>query len=203
MTLFETLAIKNSKPLNINYHNERFIKGQLLMNKPLIISDISTLINPPKALMPDSKKSLMRCRVTYNAWGVDVSYSHYTPKAIKRFKLVYSDDIKYDYKYDNRQALDELMAQKSHCDEIIIIKQGLVTDCSIGNLLFLKQGIWYTPTMPLLHGTQRAFLLDNQQIVTADMTTDKLMTYEKIMMINALNPFDERRAIPITPWTVC
>lgn len=124
----------------------------------------------------------------------------YTPKPIVRLKVMYHNDIDYRYKYNDRTQLNLLLNTAKSAfdvDEIIIVKQGKVSDCTIGNLLFGRQGRWYTPNTPLLRGTQRQFLLDQGRIALADIGVDELKNYEKLMIINALNPFDERRALPI------
>lgn len=193
MTLFETLAIKNKQILNLSYHNDRFKKGQFFLNRQTIINDISTLINIPTHF----NNNLIRCRVTYNKNDIKVEYFDYNPKPIHSFKLVEYDDIEYSHKYDDRRLLNDLLSQKESCDEIIIIKNSFVTDCSIGNLLFLKDDVWYTPDTPLLNGTQRAYLLSHKKIELATIKKDDIFHYEKVMMINALNPFDECRAVDI------
>ena len=73
----------------------------------------------------------------------------------------------------------------------------MVTDCYIGNLLFLKDNHWYTPDTPLLQGTQRAYLLESQKIHLANIDKNDICQYKKVMMINALNAFDEDRAVSI------
>ncbi len=193
MKLFETIAINNGQILNKSYHNKRFVKGQLFLNKNTIIQDIQELINIPNHL----QNSFIRCRITYDKYGIDIGYFEYIPKLIQSFKLVYHDDIDYRYKYDDRRLLNELLAKKEHCDDIIIIKNGYVSDCSIGNLLFFDNKKWVTPDTPLLQGTQRQYLLDNKKIQLASIGIDDIKTYKKIMMINALNSFDENRAIDI------
>ncbi|MDO4450262.1 MAG: aminotransferase class IV [Moraxella sp.] len=194
ITLFETLAIKNKQILNLSYHNDRFKKGQVFLNCKNLIDDIATLINIPTHFDNDK---LIRVRVTYNKSDIKVEYFDYTPKSIYSFKVIECNDIDYYYKYDDRSVLNTLLSQKETCDEIIIIKNGFVTDCSIGNLLFLKNGIWYTPDTPLLNGTQRAYLLDNNKIKLASIKKDDICHYEKVMMINALNPFDECGAVDV------
>lgn len=195
ITLFETLAIKNHRILNLDYHHKRFKKGQIFLNRQTIIDDIATLIDVPSQFCHEK---LIRCRVTYDDTDIQVAYFDYTPKDIRSFKLVECHHIDYAYKYDDRSLLNHLLSQKESCDEIIIIKNGFATDCSIGNLLFLKKGIWYTPDTPLLQGTQRAYLLDNKKIHLASIKKEDIFHYEKIMMINALNPFDEHRAVLIS-----
>lgn len=77
---------------------------------------------------------------------------------------------------DYRQHIgDILAAQKGDCDEIIIIKNGLVTDTSFTNIAIYKHGMWLTPKHPLLLGTKRAALLEKGIIQEADITVDDLM----------------------------
>ncbi|WP_066801521.1 aminotransferase class IV family protein [Moraxella oblonga] len=193
-TLFETLAIKNGQILNLVYHNKRFKQGQILLNRQTMIDDIASLIDIPSHFKDNQ---LIRCRVTYNNDDIKVAYFDYTPKPITSFKLIEYNKIDYAYKYDDRSVLTSLLSQKGNCDEVIIIKNGFVTDCSIGNLLFFKNNHWYTPNTPLLEGAQRAYLLDKQMIKLASIQQNDIWHYEKIMMINALNGFDEDRAVEI------
>lgn len=77
---------------------------------------------------------------------------------------------------DYRQHIgDILAAQKGDCDEIIIIKNGLVTGTSFTNIAIYKDGKWITPKHPLLLGTKRAALLEKGIIQEADITVDDLM----------------------------
>lgn len=193
VTLFETLAIKNGQVLNIDYHHERFKQGQLFLHCHITIDDITDVICVPD----DFKNKFIRCRITYDKYNINVQYFDYTPKIIQSFKIIECDEIDYTYKYDDRTLLNELLSQKEGCDEIIIIKHDFVTDCSIGNLLFFKDGHWHTPDTPLLHGTQRAYLLDNKIIKPATIRRSDIWQYKKVMMINALNAFDENRAVDI------
>lgn len=192
--LFETLAIKNGQILNKKYHNWRFIKGQQFLNCSTIITDIANIMS----IDDNFNNKFIRCRITYDKHNYHVAYFTHQPRSIRSFKLISCDNIDYHYKYDNRSMINDLFAQKQTCDEIIIVKHNYVTDCSIGNLLFLKNRQWFTPDTPLLAGTQRQFLLDMNKIKLASIQQDDLMAYQKVMMINALNGFDESRAVGIT-----
>ncbi len=81
---------------------------------------------------------------------------------------------------------------------MIIINNGFVSDCSIGNLLFLKQKIWYSPQHYLLKGTQLTRLIEEKKVYLAEIRAENLFDYEQIMVINALNPFNSVRAVPMT-----
>ena len=59
---------------------------------------------------------------------------------------------------------NQLIEKRKHADDIIIVKNGLVTDSFYANLAFLKNGIWFTPETPLLLGVQRQFLLSQKTI---------------------------------------
>jgi len=189
--LFETLAINNGRILNLDYHNRRFKQGQLFLHCQKMIDDVADIIH----IDDDFKDNLIRCRITYDKHDIKVKYFDYIPKNIQSFKLIECNDIDYTYKYDDRNLLNDLLSQKGDCDEIIIIKNNFVSDCSVGNLLFLKDDIWYTPNTPLLKGVQRAYLLDVGKIHLTTIHKNDICQYKKVMMINALNAFDENRAI--------
>lgn len=189
--LFETLAINNGRILNLDYHNRRFKQGQLFLHCQTMIDDIANIVN----ISDEFDNKFIRCRVTYDKHDIKVKYFDYIPKNIQSFKLIECNDIDYTYKYDDRNLLNDLLSQKGDCDEIIIIKNNFVSDCSVGNLLFLKDDIWYTPNTPLLKGVQRAYLLDVGKIHLTAIHKNDICQYKKVMMINALNAFDENRAI--------
>ena len=70
--------------------------------------------------------------------------------------LIIDNQINYNSKKLNRINIDTLYAKKALNDEIIIIKNGLVTDTSIANIAILYEGKWLTPKTPLLYGTTRS-----------------------------------------------
>jgi len=101
-------------------------------------------------------------------------------------KLVRDDKIDYHLKYADRSALNKLLEQKGENDEVIIIKNGMVTDCSIGNLIFFDGHNWNTPDTPLLKGTQRKYLLDKKLIRECNIKEEDIFKYQKVGIINAL-----------------
>lgn len=106
------------------------------------------------------------------------------------------DSIAYHYK-GNRAGLEALYEQRGTADDIIIIKNGFVTDSFWSNLLFRKDERWYTSDTPLLRGTMRQHLLDEQKIESRKIRYTDLKIFDAAMTINALNPFDERKAISV------
>lgn len=99
------------------------------------IFNLFSLIQLPE----DLQNQLVRCRIDYNAETTKIQYFEYQQKIYRTFQPVICDDIEYSLKYSDRSLINTLFAQRGTCDEIIIIKNGKVTDCSIGNLIF-RQG---------------------------------------------------------------
>lgn len=198
--LIETIAIRDGQIQNLAYHQRRYEQGVqfLKSSSSYKFKQLAEVIDIPSEFLT----GLVRCRVDYNADEMTVAFYPYQARKISSFKIVEQNDIDYRYKYADRNALNELVSQKQDCDDIIVIKNQYVTDSSIANLLFLKNGIWYTPHQPLLQGTQRAKLLDEQKITSQEISISQIFDYEKIMFINALNEFDEQRAIHITPKSI-
>lgn len=194
--LFETLAIINGKVQNLHFHQQRYqfaMKNYFLCDEYSQLRDIIVI---PK----DYQTGLVRCRIDYNQSEFKLSFYHYNRKKITAYQCVRVKDFDYAFKYSDREQF--ALLDKKHADEVIIINNGFVSDCTIGNLLFLKQGKWYTPDSYLLKGTQLSLLLSIEQIACIQIKQDDLFSFEKIMMINALNPFDPARAIEITPRTI-
>ncbi|WP_426841649.1 aminotransferase class IV family protein [Glaesserella parasuis] len=190
--LFETVAIIDGKIQNIFYHQQRMNNAFIYYFKHENSFELLDIIKVPEAY----QKGLVRCRIDYNTKEYQVQFFHYIPKAIKNFQCVYVENFDYQFKYTDRVELDKL--KQTTGDEIILVNNGFISDCSIGNLLFLKQGKWYSPNHYLLKGTQLSYLLDEQKISLIDIPVEALFDYEQIMVINALNPFDLQRAVPIT-----
>lgn len=183
--LFETLCIENGKVKNIALHQARYERSlRAFFGKSAVkIVDLFSLIQVPEPL----QNQLVRCRIDYNAENTQIQYFAYTRKTYRTFKPIICDDIDYSLKYSNRDHLNQLFAQRGDCDEIMIIKQGMVTDCSIGNLIFRKENQWFTPDTPLFYGTQREKLLQEGKIKARPITLQDLALFDEVRVINAMN----------------
>jgi len=178
MNYFETIKCEDNEVFNLEYHNKR------------IANTISLNINLQEYIYPTSNE-LLRCKVIYNEEGIeDVQYFKYKKREISSFKLVFCDEIEYSKKYLDRSSLDNLYLQKEIADEIMIIKNGLVTDTSISNIAVFDGTNWITSKKPLLYGTTRARLIDEKRIFEKDISLDMLKSAKKISLMNAMIDFD-------------
>ncbi|HEY8936446.1 MAG TPA: aminotransferase class IV, partial [Cyclobacteriaceae bacterium] len=120
----------------------------------------------------------------------DVEFIPYQPKSIRSLRIVEHDRINYEFKYADRRTIDRLFELRKGCDDIIIIKRGLVTDSSFSNIVFKKGKHWYTPWSALLKGTMRQSLLEDGIIEEEEIRKEDLKDFESFKLINAMLGFD-------------
>lgn len=133
----------------------------------------------------------IRCRVTYGTDIENIEYFPYNIRNVETLKPVECDSIEYSYKYADRSSLDALFAGRGEADDILIVRNGLLTDTSIANIALWNGRQWHTPASPLLKGTRRAELLDNGILTEHDIPVEKIWTYRKIRLFNAMLHFGE------------
>ncbi len=176
----ETIKVVDGVALHLEYHQQR-------LNKTLKSNNVYQL----KDLIDSSPlKGLYKCRIVYDLDNIDIEYISYTKRSIKYLKILQSDTIVYDKKYANREAIDSLYANREDADDIIVIKNGLVTDTSIANIAFYDNGVWFTPKEPLLKGTCRARLLDEGKLIEEDIRVNDIKNFSKIALMNAMTDLD-------------
>jgi 4-amino-4-deoxychorismate lyase len=187
MFLFETIRILNGEFFNLDQHQQRMNRSrQILFNDNKEISLKNSLYNIEYPSM-----GLFKCKVIYNSEGINsVTFEPYIKRNIKRLKLVSGGSIDYSHKYLDRSALD-FLCKDYHEGDVIIIKDGLITDSSFSNLAFNDGKKWVTPRKPLLKGTQANRLISSGILKEIDIQPSDLKSYRSIKLINAMNLFEE------------
>jgi 4-amino-4-deoxychorismate lyase len=187
--LFETIACSNGKLQNLEWHNQRLNNSR----KKLDLGNDQILLQ--KINLPEFVSSgKWKCRVTYGKTIEKISFEKYTLKEISSLILIESS-IDYSHKFSDRREINRLFANKGQADDIIIIKNGFVTDTSIANILLYDGKQWVTPNTPLLSGTMRSKLIHDGIVEAVSIRKEDLLIYQKLMLVNAMNPFDVERAI--------
>lgn len=192
--LLETIKLEKGKFSNIKYHNLRFNRSRQNLFGISETIKLEEQIHIPT----EYKKGLYRCRIIYSPEIETIEFIPYQLKTVKSLKIITDNTINYSYKYANRKQLNKLFKLRKNCDEIIIIKNGLVTDCSIGNLIFFDGQKWTTPSTPLLNGTKRMQLLNDDLITEEVITAKNLSSYKKAGIINAFSGIKNSQKIPIS-----
>lgn len=93
------------------------------------------------------------------------------------------------------KILQQLFELRSNCDDILIIKNGYITDSSTANVIFSDGQNWWTPDSPLLPGPQRARLLSEGKITPCKITVTNILNYKMVGLINAFQNLDEMPVI--------
>lgn len=179
MRYIETIKIENGKIQNLEYHMARVARtiGHEL--------DICAIIPWQHSL------GTVKYRLIYDSSGIlEISYSPYITPPIKTLKVIECSDINYEFKLEDRTAIDSLMAQKGFCDDIIITRDSNVTDSSFSNILFKNSEGLFTSDTPLLRGTKREQMIDRELIKVIPITTNDIKRYDQIILVNAMTTIE-------------
>ncbi len=189
----ETIQLRNGELLNPEFHQERFertrSKALGLKKHPLL----TEVVRIPHGL----EQGIFKCRVLYEKEIELVEYEAYQFRLIGSLKLVYSDDIEYGYKEEDREELEKLYRQREDCDDILIVKNDCISDSFYANVVLWSGEKWVTPDTPLLPGTMRASLIQKRKIFESRITPGDLAGYQKLRLINAMNDLEDAVDIPI------
>ncbi len=192
--LFETIRLQDGVLQNLEYHNFRLNHSRKSLFDITESIDLEKLIQIPS----NCKQGLFKCKVMYGNKEVKkIEFKPYMPRVIKSLRLIEDNKISYSYKYTNRGSINRLLTKRERYDDILIIKEGFVTDTSFSNILFFDGDKWLTPSTPLLRGTMRSFLLENKFISETEIKVADLKQFQKARLINAMNPFESKRDIKI------
>lgn len=181
--LLETIKIENGLINNIKYHQKRFDDSRIKLFDTKNKIDLVDFINPPN-------NELFRCRILYSNKIESIEYIPYEPKKFQHFKIVPSS-IDYSFKYADRKELEALKTKYPSFDEIIIEKNGLLTDTTISNIAFFDGKDWLTPASPLLKGTMRAKLIDDGFLKPINIKYNDIQKFTKFALLNAMLGFCE------------
>ncbi len=177
---FETLYINNGTIRNLDYHNMRLNRTieENFSIKPSF--DLSQIV--------DTSQTNTRCKIIYNDTIQKIEYHPVTKRDFKCFKIIESD-IDCRYKYLDRRAIEKLFEMRGECDDIIIVRNGLIADTSIANIAIFDGKHWITPAVPLLPGTMRASLIEEGKLLEKDISVGDVLGAEKIAVMNAIVGF--------------
>ncbi len=193
MYLFETIKCSDGILSNLDFHNERFNKARKELFGIADEMDLKKRIE----IHENCKTGLFRCRVVYAENIEKIEFLPHQIRNISSLKLVEDNLIDYHLKYANREALQNLFEKREDCDDILIIKNGCITDSFTANVIFSDGKKWWTPDTPLLQGTQRARLIREKKISECRITVDDLQKFRFAGLINAMQDWNEMPRIEV------
>jgi len=169
----------------LNYHQQRVDQTFAAFfpnHEPFKIKNIL-----PKLTL----KGKVKVRLVYDENRQIITHEIYQTPTIRSLKLVVDDGIDYGFKYEDRDRLQQLYKLKDTADDILIIKNGCITDTHYANVCLWDGNHWYTPQTCLLNGVRRQSLIKKGAIKVAEITRADLSGFEKISLINAMNDLGE------------
>jgi 4-amino-4-deoxychorismate lyase len=192
--LVETIRAEDGKLQNIDFHNERLIRSLHAVFGIKTAIDLEKIITIPET----AKRGIFKCRVEYDMEIRKIEFLTYAIKPIKSLKLIEDNNIDYRFKFTDRTAIERLMTNREECDDILIVKNGYVTDSSYANLIFkTRSGNWITPSTYLLQGTRRTSLLKHGVITEAAIRSGDIQNYTEVRLINSMIGINETVGIPV------
>ena len=181
--LVESIKVSNGVIHLPELHNERFNLARQRLFGPTDPIRLQDRLNVPE----NARVGLFKCRVVYEKNIEAVEWHRYTLPGIRRLKVVEAGpDLDYALKYTDRSQLAQLYARRGDCDEILILKNGELTDASFANLVFDDGDRLLTPANPLLKGVKRAYYLSQNQILERRITMADLPSFQSVHLINAM-----------------
>jgi 4-amino-4-deoxychorismate lyase len=182
--LIETIRIQNGRVCNIHYHNLRCNASRNVLFGSTDSIDLRSAIDTS-----DLSGTEIKCRITYDEIVRKIEFETYSFRPIQTLKIIEVDDYDYSFKYADRNQLQAFYEQRGDKDDILMTRNGFLTDTYYANVALLQEGKWYSPKFPLLKGIRRAQLLQKERIIETEIHKDQIKEYEAITLFNAMIPF--------------
>lgn len=194
MTLcIETLCIRNRQIQNLSAHAARFNHTRLALWNCSEPAPLKTAIQLPDWLLADET---YKCRVTYGPIIQKIEFEVYHVRPVHSLTLINCGGLEYRFKYADRQPINDLFAQRGPADDVLMVRDGFLTDTSYANVALFDGDRWLTPAQPLLEGTQRARLLSEGILSPANIRPTDLANFQHIKLINAMLDWDQTAILP-------
>jgi len=182
--LLESIKIENGIIINQEYHQRRIDDSAKKLNQNKF--ELAEILIPQ-----EYKLGVYKMRIIYSNKIEEIDFQEYQIKKIECLKLVENDNINYNFKFLNRIEIENLLIQKGNCDDIIIAKNGEITDTSYSNLVFIKNGEYFTPINPLLKGTKREYFINEKILNPILIKPRDIDRFEYCKIINAMINIDD------------
>jgi 4-amino-4-deoxychorismate lyase len=178
--LLETIKVVDRHLFNIDAHNRRAAASRLELFGASDTLDLGSIEIPPHL-----GAGVYKCRVLYDTEIRSVEFQPYAPRILRTLRLRAADDLEYRHKYADRSRFDELLAG-ADADDVLIVRQGRLTDLTFANIVFSDGHNWVTPAQPLLNGTKRQLLLARGDIREEPLAPADLSRFTVATPINAM-----------------
>ena len=202
MGLFETIRVEDY-PLDLDYHIDRMLNSikSLDMN---IKYDKDFLKNVILDYIKENniKNKALRLTVFDEGYNISIRDIVYNEDSYKKgFKLTLSpitrgNSLIYKHKTTNyfENIYTKKYATKNNADDgLFVNSEGIILECSMSNIFFIKNNKVYTPSsnLPLLNGIMKKNILEvckklNIEVVEGEIKLNDIKDYEFAFVSNSL-----------------
>jgi len=184
----ESIKLKDGVFFRLKYHHERVNHCFQQCFPEQEAPDLAAFLHQQEV----PATGLFKCRVLYDEQGFRrPEITPYHMRKIETLKLVETNLEPMVCKSADRSVYEQLFAQRGVYDDVLMVRNGLLTDTSYANIALFDGEQWVTPRLPVLYGTNRAYLLEKKMIVEKDINATDLHHYQKIRLFNAMIEFGE------------
>lgn len=183
----ESIKLLNGEFFRLKLHQQRMDKVFDMFYPDRVKINLCNSLN----LLNFPKDGLYKCRIVFDSKIQDIQFLSYQLPQIKTLKVVEISIPTTLYKSADRKKINEVYAQRIDCDDVLMVKNNLVTDSSYCNTAFFDGKTWVTPKIPLIYGIQREELIKNKIIIEKDIGISDVFSYQSICLFNALIEFGE------------
>ncbi len=180
--LIETIRLVNGEFNNLEYHVQRMRRAWrelYSIDEPWDVREVLTNSNQPTS-------GLHKCRLVYDTKVTEISFEPYHVRGVNSLKMITDDSIQYSHKFRERRELESNFKKRGQGDDVLIIKNGHVTDTTYANIIFKRGGEWFTPSSCLLQGTMRQWLIDKSKVHVEEIAVAQIARFEKFKLINSM-----------------
>ncbi|MFA6863614.1 MAG: aminotransferase class IV [Dysgonamonadaceae bacterium] len=178
----EVVKVEDGMFVDPQPHIDRIIRTTMrFFAEPLTVQLIKDMI--PINL----RTGVVKCRIVYSKEVASIDFEEYEMRNIRSLSIIEDNTIDYGFKYLNREAINKLFSQRGDCDDILIVKNSLITDTSYSNVVFKNfRNELCTPASTLLSGTKRQKLLNAGIIHEKEIRVNDIQSYVGVYLINAM-----------------
>ncbi len=179
--LIESICVREGNLQRLRLHEARIDRtlAALQLERRWALNEALAKVHLPPS-------GLFKCRVLYTADDAKVELQPYTIPSVTSLRMIVANDLEYQHKWEDRERLHALWQQRGLCDDVLIIKNGMVTDTFYANIVFRKGDEWFTPDTFLLQGTMREALIKSGKIRETRIRAADIFQFDSFKLINAL-----------------
>lgn len=184
----ESIKLQDGEFKRLELHQARIRKAFEAFYPNEKVFDLGEFLS--KSDFPTEKR-IFKCRIVYDSEIRLVEFNEYIVKPINSLRLVETEINSLSYKLEDRSLYNKAFALRDNCDDVLLVKNGLLTDTSYCNIALFDGNNWFTPRIPLLYGVNRTELLKKGKLIEKDIKAQEIKDYQQIALFNAMIEFGE------------